>query len=178
MTALAFGADRVAARAVDLGKAATFGDKRGVVAGGPNRGAVLCASAQAKRCDREKEMAHGLRLPWQHLVSKATELLIARKRQHLNGCSRLRARADAGTDDALGDSLMLVRTTRAISTLALRGVAYLGLFVLVVVAHTGLGAALRSLGVDAGWALLAAGGAVLAAVIGGLHYLGRAGNIR
>ncbi len=73
---------------------------------------------------------------------------------------------------------MLVRTTRAISAAALRSVVYLGLFLLVVVAHTGLSAALRSLGVDAGWALLGAGGAVLASVVAGLHCVGRSGDKR
>jgi hypothetical protein len=68
---------------------------------------------------------------------------------------------------------MLLRTTRAISALALRGVAYLGLFVLVVVAHTGLSAGLRSLGVDAGLALVGAGAIVLGAVVLGLNSLGR-----
>lgn len=112
------------------------------------------------------------------MLGKATELLIARKSRHLNGPLELRVRREGGTDDALGDSLMLVRTTRAISAAALRSVVYLGLFLLVVVAHTGLSAALRSLGVDAGWALLGAGGVVLASVVAGLHYFGRTGDKR
>jgi hypothetical protein len=118
-------------------------------------------------------MAHELQLRDRDLGDNATELLIARKCSQSDGDRRLRACRDEGRDEALGDSLMLVRTTRAISTLALRGVAYLGLFVLVVIAHTGLSAALRSLGVDAGWALLTAGAAVLTAVVVGLNTLGR-----
>lgn len=68
---------------------------------------------------------------------------------------------------------MMMRTTRALSALVFRGVVYLGLFVLVVVGHTALSAGLRSLGVEAGLALLVAGAIVLASVLFGLGALGR-----
>lgn len=60
---------------------------------------------------------------------------------------------------------MLIRTTRTLSTWALRALFYAVLFGVVVIAHLGISGALRAQGWDSGTSLLVAGAAVLVLVI-------------
>lgn len=60
---------------------------------------------------------------------------------------------------------MLIRTTRTLSTWALRALFYAVLFGVVVISHLGISGALRAQGWDSSTSLLVAGGAVLALVI-------------
>ncbi len=60
---------------------------------------------------------------------------------------------------------MLIRTTRTLSTWALRALFYAVLFGVVVIAHLGISGALRAQGWDGGTSLLVAGAAVLVLVI-------------
>lgn len=60
---------------------------------------------------------------------------------------------------------MLIRTTRTLSTWALRALFYAVLFGVVVIAHLGISGALRAQGWDGSTSLLVAGVAVLALVI-------------
>src|SRR5262249_41510786 len=60
---------------------------------------------------------------------------------------------------------MLVRTTRTLSEMALRGVFYLALFVGVVMAPLGLPSVLRPAGVTGGLALFISGAMVLGIVL-------------
>jgi TonB family protein len=60
---------------------------------------------------------------------------------------------------------MLIRTTRTLSTWALRALFYAALFGVVVIAHLGISGALRAQGWDSSTSLLVAGVAVLALVI-------------
>ncbi|ANP46643.1 energy transducer TonB [Candidatus Viadribacter manganicus] len=60
---------------------------------------------------------------------------------------------------------MLIRTTRMLSTWALRALFYAALFGVVVVAHLAISGALRAQGWNSSMSLLVAGGAVLILVI-------------
>ena len=60
---------------------------------------------------------------------------------------------------------MLIRTTRTLSTWALRALFYAVLFGVVVISHLGISGALRAQGWDSGTSLLVAGAAVLILVI-------------